>query len=147
MKIIFIKDVKGQGKSGEIKEVKAGYAQNFLIKNGYAVTLTDKSMSRLNEDIQNKKEKEEESIKEFEKIKEALEKEKLVFKVKTGDKDKVFGSISSKQINTKLEELGYKIDRKKIVLFNPIATLGIHNIKVPLHKKVAVNLTIELIKE
>ena len=55
MKVIFIQDVKGQGKAGEIKDVKPGYAQNFLIKKGYAVPLTDKSMNRLKEELKQKK--------------------------------------------------------------------------------------------
>ena len=70
MKVIFIKDLKKQGKTGEIKEVSDGYATNYLIKNGYAVKYTKTSNERLNEEIKNKQQKENEEIKEANKIKE-----------------------------------------------------------------------------
>ena len=98
MKVIFIKDVKGQGKKDEIKEVKDGYAMNFLIKNKYAVAYTEGSNKRLNNEIEERKIQNENDIKEANKLKEKLKKEKIVFKVKTVAQDRVFGSISTKQI-------------------------------------------------
>lgn len=144
MKVIFIKDLKKQGKVDEIKEVADGYATNFLIKNGYAVKYTKGSNERLNDDIKNREIKEQEDIKLAEKIKSKLEKENLVFKVNTGKDGKVFGNISTKQIEDKLKELGYNIDKKKITLTSQLNTLGTHNVKVSLHKKVESNLTISL---
>ncbi len=147
MKIIFIKDLKGQGKKDEIKEVKEGYARNFLIKKGYAVALTETSKARLIKEKQTAKEEEIKQVEEYKNIKKELEKQKIIFKIKTGDKDKVFGSVSLKQINAKLEAMGYDIDKKKIILSDPIATLGIHNVKINLHREVTVSLKLELIKE
>lgn len=144
MKVIFIKDLKKQGKVDEIKEVSDGYATNFLIKNGYAVKYTKTSNERLNDDIKNRELKETEDIKNANVIKNKLEKENLVFKVKTGKDGKVFGNISTKQISEKLSDLGYAIDKKKIMLDNPLNTLGVHNIKVILHKKVSSSLKISL---
>lgn len=147
MKVIFIKDVKGQGKKDEIKEVKDGYAMNYLIKNKYAVPYTETSNKRLNDEIKERKVQEEKDIEEANKIKEKLKKEKISFKVKTGKEDRVFGSISSKQIKDELDKLGYKIDKKKIILDTPISSLGHHFVKIELHKKVIAELEIVLNKE
>lgn len=146
MKVIFIKDVKGQGKKGDIKEVKDGYANNFLIKNGYAVAKTRKSTEILENQKQTAALEESLKIKDAESIKKELSKMKLTFQVKTGKNDQVFGKISSKQIAEKLKEKGYDIDKKKIKIPNNINSLGITNIEIELHKKVIAILKIELTK-
>ena len=91
MKVIFIKDLKKQGKSGDIKEVSDGYATNYLIKNGYAVKYTKTSNERLNEDIKNKALKEKEDIANANTIKEKLSHENIIFEVKAGKDGKTFG--------------------------------------------------------
>ena len=144
MKVIFIKDLKGKGKVDEIKEVADGYATNFLIKNGYAVKYTKASNERLKDDIKNRALKEENDIKKANEIKQKIEKENLLFKVNTGKDGKVFGNISSKQIEDKLKTLGYTVDKKKITIKNQLNTLGTHNIKVELHKKVEAEVKVTL---
>ena len=146
MKVIFTKDVKGQGKAGDIKEVKDGYAQNFLIRNGYAVAYTARSKEILDISNKNKADKEAAEIKKCEKTKDELKDKVLTFKVKTGKNDQVFGSISTKQISAELEKLGYKIDKKKIVLDDAITSLGTHIVKINLHKKVEAKVTVHLVK-
>ena len=146
MKVIFTKDVKGQGKTGEIKEVNDGYAQNFLIKNGYAVSYTKRSKEILDISNKNKEEREKEEIKRCNDLKEKLKSVNLKFKVKTGKNDQVFGSISTKQIASELDKLGYKIDKKKIVLSSPISSLGFHEINIMLHKNVTATIRVELTK-
>ena len=144
MKVIFIKDLKKQGKVDEIKEVSDGYAINYLIKNGYAVKYTKGSNERLNEDIKKRALKEDNDIKEATKIKEKLQKENIIFNVKTGKNSKVFGNISTKQIEEKLKELGYNIDKKKIILDTSLNSLGTHNVKIILHKKVEAQVKVTL---
>ena len=136
MKIIFIKDLKKQGKSGDIKEVSDGYATNYLIKNGYAVKYTKTSNERLNEDIKNKALKEKKDIANANTIKEKLSHENIIFEVKAGKDGKTFGNISTKQIEEKLTSLGYSIDKKKIKPDNTLNLLGAHYVKIELHKKV-----------
>ncbi|MGM9882360.1 MAG: 50S ribosomal protein L9 [Bacilli bacterium] len=147
MKVIFLKDLKKQAKKNEIKEVSDGYATNYLIKNGYAVKYTKSSSERLDTEMKNYKLKEEENIKEAMKIKEKIEKEKLVFKVQEGKGGKVFGSISSKQICEKLNELGYSIDKKMIVTKESLSCLGSFYVEVVLYKKVIAKIKVELIKK
>jgi len=146
MKVIFVKDLKNQGKNGEIKEVKDGYANNFLIKNNYAVAYNESNLNKINKEKAKILLEEENNITNSKKVRDELEKIELEFFVKTGEKDKVFGSISSKQISEKLIELGYKIDKKKIHCDN-ISELGYHEIKIELHKSVIANLKIKVSKE
>ena len=147
MKVIFIKDLKGQGKKGEIKTVKDGYGQNFLIKNGYAVIASEGNLKQL--ETQNlKKEIEEKTlIQECEELKKKIEKITLKFNVKTGSMDQVFGSVSTKQIVTELKKLGFNTDKKQVMLDNQLSTLGFHNVKLELHKKVIASVKVELVKE
>ena len=144
MKVIFIKDLKKQGKVNEIKEVSDGYATNFLIKNGYAVKYTKTSNEILNTNLKNAAIEEEKNIKEATKIKNELEKKEIVFNVKSGADGRTFGTISTKQISEKLNELKYKVDKKQIIIDNPLNVLGTHYVKVNLHKKVTCNLKVVL---
>ena len=149
MKVIFIKDVKGQGKKDDIKEVKDGYAK-FLISNSLAVAYTSNSVKVLNNQIDKRKQEEQEldkkNRKEAEKIKEQLSKLELSFTVKTGKEDKVFGSISTKQISEELAKMGYDIDKKKITCDSEINSLGTHEVTITLHKEVVFKLDVILSK-
>lgn len=144
MKVIFIKDVPGQGKKGEIKEVKAGYGQNYLIKNGYAVLATKAGFERLEQEKKELEKIEIEELKKAKELKKELEKVKLIFYVKTGEQNKVFGSISPKQIAMKLKEQGFEIDRKKIIIKKQLSTLGSHSILIEIHKQVIATIEVSL---
>ena len=146
MEVIFIKDLKNQGKKGEIKNVKDGYAQNFLIKNGYAVIKTKENLSKLNHEKTKKAEAEENRKQEATKLKKELDKIVLEFQVKTGAGDKVFGSISIKQIKDGLQEKGYKIEKSAIKLNNSIATLGFHNVDIELYPNIVSTIKVHVIK-
>lgn len=145
MKVILIKDVKKQGKSGDILEVKDGYG-NFLISNNFAVLATKNGVDRLNRENKQKEINEQNNIKDCEELKKKIEKLTITFKVKTGAQDKVFGSISPKQIVEKLKDNGYNIDKKQIKINNTISSIGYHNVEIELHKKVVANLKINLTK-
>lgn len=148
MKVIFIKDLKGQGKKKDIKEVSDGYAMNYLIKNGYAVKYTKTSNEILNNEIKNEKELFELNTKNANIIKEKLEKETITFIVKSGTNNKIFGSISTKQIIDELNKLGYSnIDKRKIFIDNPITSLGIHIIKIELFKDILANVKVKVISK
>ena len=145
MKVIFLQDVKKQAKKDEIKEVKDGYA-NYLINQKLAVPYTQKSAEVLNDEIKMRQDKEDALVSECNKIKKKLENKNIKFKVKTGEKDKVFGSVSSKQISEELKKIGFDIDKKKIQIDNDINSLGTHIVTINLHKRVAFNINVILEK-
>ena len=147
MKVIFLKDLRGQGKKNEIKDVSDGYATNYLIKNGYAVKYTKTSGDILSKQIKEFNLQEEENIKKATEIKNKLEKEEVKFNVKVGNNSKVFGSISTKQISEELKKLGYDIDKKIIKINEPLSSLGVHNVNISLHKNVNANLKVHLIEK
>ena len=147
MKVIFIKDVKGQGKKDEIKEVKDGYAINYLITNKYAVSYSETSKKRLVEEQTKRKDQYDSNVLEANKLKDKLKSIKLTFKVKTGEQDRVFGSISTKQIKEELDKIKINIDKKQIKIDSPITSLGHHTVKLELHKEVIAELDVILEKE
>ncbi len=146
MKVILLEDVKKVGKKDAIVEVSDGYANNYLLKNKLAVSYTKKSKEVLDKELEERKIKEDTQVKEYNKIKDSLKNTTLKFKVKTGNDDKVFGKISTKQIADKLKELNYNIDKKCISFDHDLDTLGIHEITITLHKQVNFKIKVHLEK-
>ena len=146
MEVIFIKDLKNQGKKGQVKNVKDGYAENFLIKNGYAVKKTKENLSKLQHEQAKKAKENQENKNNAIAQKEKLSKEVLEFKVKTGEGDRVFGSISVKQIKDGLLEKGYKIEKSMIDLDAAISSLGFHSININLYPEVVATIKVHVIK-
>ena len=146
MEVNFIKDLKNQGKKGQVKNVKDGYAENYLIKNGYAVKKTKENLQKLNYELA-KKEKENQANKQAAlELKEKLAKVVLEFKVKTGEGDKVFGSISVKQIKDELNKQGFKVEKSAIKLDTTISSLGFHNVDLELYNDVIATVKVHVIK-
>lgn len=146
MKVIFLKDVKNQGKKGEVKEVADGYGQNFLIKKGLAVMATTTSMQRLKDENEENRLQEQLNKRQCEEIKKNIEKIKLKFKVKTGSGDRVFGSVSTKSIAEELKNKGFEVDKRKIKATSSLSSLGFHNVEIELHKEVIATIKVELTK-
>lgn len=142
MKVILIEDVKGTGKKDNIKEVKDGFG-SFLIKNKKAVPYSEKSKEVLSTQIKDRQDKENELIASCEKLKKEIESLQIKIPVKTGKQGKVFGSISSKQISEELKKKNITID-KKIIEAENINVLGVHLVKIKLHKKVTAELRVIL---
>ena len=131
MKILLIKDVKGLGKAGEIKNAKDGYARNFLIPKGFAKLATDEIVKAWEEEQKQKAAELKAEMEEMNEIKEKLEKTKIVIKHKLGANGQLIGSVTNKEIAEKLNELGFDIDKKQIE-HTSIKALGEYNIDIKL---------------
>ncbi|MGK0552718.1 50S ribosomal protein L9 [Enterococcus faecalis] len=150
MRVIFLADVKGKGKKGDIKEVPTGYAQNYLIKNGLAKEANKSSISALAGQKKAQEKQEAELLAEAKKMQSFLEQEDTVvaIKAKAGEDGRLFGSIPSKQIAEALKkQYQVKLDKRKIELNNPIRTLGYTNIPVKLHHEVTATIKVHVVEE
>ena len=143
MQVIFLKDLRGQGKKGEIKDVSDGYAINFLIKKGYAVKKTETSLNKLNIEKENNKILDEKNVKEAYEMAKKLEKMVLSFSAKAGKDNRMFGSVSTKQIKEELDKKGFSFDKKQISM-EPINSFGYHNVNINLYKNIVGTLKVEV---
>ncbi|MEH6905297.1 50S ribosomal protein L9 [Neobacillus drentensis] len=145
MKVIFLKDVKGKGKKGEVKNVADGYAHNFLLKQGLAKEANNANISTL--DALKKKEEKvaAEELAEAKKLKEVLDQITVELTAKAGEGGRIFGSITTKQIAEELQKKhGIKIDKRKMELADAIRTLGHTKVPVKLHHEVVATLTVSV---
>jgi large subunit ribosomal protein L9 len=145
MKVIFLKDVKGKGKKGEIKNVADGYAQNFLFKQGLAIEATPANLKALEAQKNKEKRQAEEELANAKKLKEHLETLTVQLSAKAGEGGRLFGSITSKQIAEALQsQHQIKIDKRKIELPDAIRALGYTNVPVKLHPDVTATLKVHV---
>ena len=137
MKVIFTQDVKGKGKKGEVKEVPVGYANNFLIKNNYAVEATPGNLKKLEQQNKRIEKDKQQELDDAKALKAKLETLEVEVTAKSGESGKLFGSVSTKQIAEALnKQHGIKIDKRKMELSHGIQALGYTNVPVKLHKDV-----------
>ena len=139
MKVIFLADVKGKGKKGEIKEVPTGYAQNFLIKKNLAKEANAQAIGELRGKQKSEEKAHAELLAEAQKIKAKLEEEATVvqFTEKIGPDGRTFGSITNKNIAEELEkQFGIKIDKRHIQVSSPIRSTGLIDIPVKIYQDV-----------
>lgn len=147
MKVIFLRDVKGQGKKGEVKEVSEGYARNFLIPKGHVQLATDgnvKQVEHMNLAAKKKKDKEKEDAQELAAV---INEMTIELKAKSGEGGRLFGSITNSQIADQLEKRKIRVDKKKIVMEDSIRTLGVTNVTIKLHPDVRATLKVHVTEE
>lgn len=145
MKVIFLKDVKGKGKKGEVKNVADGYAHNFLLKQGLAVEANPSNISSLN--AQKKKEEKlaAEELAEAKQLKAKIDEITVELTAKSGEGGRLFGSITSKQIAEELQKKhSIKVDKRKIELEDAIRSLGVTKVPVKLYPDVTATLNVHV---
>ena len=147
MKVILLQDVNKVGRKGELEEAADAYARNVLIRRKLAVEATGQAMNDLKLKKANDEKVAEENLEKAKELKEKLEKSSVTIRAKTGEGDKLFGSISGSQIaDAAKEQLGIELDRRKIVVENPIKTIGSMSVIVKLHPKVKAELDVKVEK-
>lgn len=147
MKVIFLQDVKGQGKKGEVKEVSEGYAQNFLLPKKLVKPATDgnvKAQDSIKKAEVKKKDQERENAKT---LAATIEQTTVTIKAKSGEGGRLFGSITNKQVSEELEKMKLKIDKRAIIMDQPIRTLGVTKVPVKLHPEVTATLNVSVVSE
>jgi len=147
MKVILKNDIDSLGKAGDIVEVKPGYARNYLIPSNNAIEATPPNLKAFQEEQKLSERRELKGKKEAEVLATKLEKVSLTATVQVGEEDKVFGSITSQNIADLLKENGFEIDRKKILLEEPLKALGVYEIPVKLHHQVEVKVKVWVVRD
>jgi len=144
MKIVLLESVRGLGNPGDIVNVKSGYARNYLIPKEIAVFATESNISQIENRIKKAKEIEADRVEKLKVIAGKLDKLSLKFELKTGEEDKLFGSVTTQMISEGLANNGYQIERKDIDITDPIKTLGSHYVMIYLHKDVTSKVKIKV---
>jgi large subunit ribosomal protein L9 len=147
MKVLLREDYKGLGEAGEVVKVKDGFARNFLIPQGVAFMATDQNKKRYENDLKQQSRKLERDKIQAAELAKKLENVSCTISVQVGEEDKLFGSVTSQNIADVLEEQGYKIDKRKINLEEPIKALGIYSVPIKLHPEVEASVKVWVVKE
>ncbi|MFE4712383.1 MULTISPECIES: 50S ribosomal protein L9 [Paenibacillus] len=148
MKVIFLKDVKGQGKKGQVKEVSEGYATNFLLPRGLVRPATEGNVKVLENQAAAEQRRKDNEKEEAQNLGKKLDELTLTMKAKAGEGGRLFGAITSKQIAEALASAnGITIDKRKIELGEPIRHLGVTQVSVKLHTEVKATLKVQVTEE
>jgi len=146
VKVLLTKDVKGLGKSGEVKEVKDGYGKNFLVGKGLAKLATNEVLNKYKSEQKRKAEHEASEIDEANALKEKLTTLKLTIKHKVGNNGSLFGAITNKEISEELKKQAkLEIDKKHIVVKKAIKSVGVYDVDCKLGHGIHGSLTIDVI--
>tara|TARA_B100000029_G_C17511503_1_gene936442 strand:- start:738 stop:1184 length:447 start_codon:yes stop_codon:yes gene_type:complete len=147
MKVILVQSVENLGDAGDIVTVKNGYGRNFLIPNGFAVSANKKSIIGIQKDLERKELKEAKTIKGLTLLSEKLNKETLKFALKAGEDDKLFGSVTTQMISDELQNKGYSVDKKDIIIDDSIKSVGNHYVAIHLGENLDAKIKIKVKSE
>ena len=147
MQVVLLEDVKSLGKKGQIVNVNDGYARNFILKKNLGLEATPKNLNDLKLRKANDDKVAAENLEAAKEFAKKLEKSTVTVSVKVGEGGRLFGSISSKEIaDAAMSQLGFELDKKKIVLASPIKAVGDTSVTVKLHPKVQAKLGVKVVE-
>lgn len=145
MEVILQQDVKGLGKKGDVVNVADGYGRNFLLPRGLAVPATAGNIKQVDIEKETQRQKRERELQEAQEIAARIQGQKLHIATKVGESGKLFGSITSQEIAERLKrQYKVEIDKRKIELEEPIKSVGKHPVKIKIHPKVQVEITVQV---
>lgn len=148
MKVVLLEDVKSLGKKGDIVEVSEGYARNFIIPKKKGVEANQENLNTLKLQKANEEKIAKEKLEAAKELATKLNEASVSLTIKGGKDGRTFGSVSSKEIEEAIKsQLGLEIDKKKLVIAEPIKTFGNHEVKVKLHKDVTATLKVKVGEE
>ncbi len=147
MQILLRQDYESLGQAGEIATVKSGYARNFLIPKGIAYLATEANKKRYETEQLQQTWRQAKDKKKAEELSKKLESISCTITVQVGEEDKLFGSVTSQNITDSLVEQGFEVDKRKIILDEPIKALGIYSVPIKLHSDVESTVKVWVVKE
>ena len=147
MKVIYLQDVKGSGKKGETKNVADGYARNMLLPKGLAVEATPENLNKLKGQKDSAQHKIDMDIQAAKDSAEKLKGKKVIIKAKAGSNDRLFGSVTSGNVaDAVIEQLGVKLDKKKITLSTDIKNFGSYTAAIKLYNGISETIDVEVVE-
>ena len=147
MRVIFLKDIENVGKKYEVKEVKNGYARNFLIPQGLAELATEEALKKLELLKEREEEEAEEKLKSVQALATSIDGQEVTIAVKVGEEDQFFESVTSQKIYEKLKKSGFDIKKRQIELAEPIKSLGEFPVKIKFEHNLEAEITVTIVKE
>ena len=145
MKVILLKDIKGTGKKGDVKEVSDGYARNFLFPKKLAVQAGNTELKELKEKQTSQKIKEQKEYEAAVELGKKMEEMNVTIYSKAGEGGRLFGSITSKDIAAQIKkEHGIEVDKRKVMLDEPIRALGSRMVEIKIHQKVVTKMRVDI---
>ena len=146
MEVILLRDMENLGKVGDVVKVKDGYARNYLIPSGIALPATESNVRRVKNELQSLRKKAERQLQRFKELAEKLNTTRVTIEHEAGEEGKLFGSVTTSQIEKALHKAGFEdIEKKQIVLEKPIRETGTYEVKIHLFKDIEASVTVDVV--
>jgi large subunit ribosomal protein L9 len=147
VRVVLQDDVTNLGTSGDIVRVRPGYARNYLIPRGLAAPATEVNLARVEELKRQAEERAKQRLGVAQELKAKLEAASVKLERSVGEENRMYGSVTTKDIEEAYAAIGIEVDRRKVSLAEPIKSLGLHEVSVKLHAEVSAQLRVEVVKK